>query len=66
MCPRVIDVSESDRRGARPQVHGGILAKRGDPEHMETLKEHKIGTIDLVVGNLYPFKQTVASGAALT
>uniref|UniRef100_A0A7S0WK32 MGS-like domain-containing protein n=1 Tax=Pyramimonas obovata TaxID=1411642 RepID=A0A7S0WK32_9CHLO len=47
-----------------PVVHGGILAKRGDAEHMETLKEHKIGTIDLVVGNLYPFKQTVASGAA--
>ena len=37
MCPRVIDVSESDRRGARPQVHGGILAKRGDENTWEPI-----------------------------
>jgi phosphoribosylaminoimidazolecarboxamide formyltransferase/IMP cyclohydrolase len=47
-----------------PVVHGGILAKRGDPKHMATLEEHKIGPIDIVVGNLYPFKQTVNSGAS--
>ena len=39
-----------------PKIHGGILADRDDPEHREDLKTHKIETIDLVVGNLYPFQ----------
>jgi phosphoribosylaminoimidazolecarboxamide formyltransferase/IMP cyclohydrolase len=43
-----------------PAVHAGILAKRSDPEHLATLKEHNIGPIDLVVSNLYPFSQTIA------
>jgi phosphoribosylaminoimidazolecarboxamide formyltransferase / IMP cyclohydrolase len=43
-----------------PSVHGGILAKRANPQHMEELARNKIQTIDLVVINLYPFVQTVA------
>ena len=43
-----------------PKVHGGILARRDLPEHMETIAAHDIGRIDLVVVNLYPFQQTVA------
>ena len=43
-----------------PAVHGGILAKRDLPAHMAQLAENKIGTIDLVAVNLYPFVQTVA------
>lgn len=43
-----------------PKVHGGILARRDLPEHMQILKEQQIGTIDLVCVNLYPFKQTIA------
>ena len=43
-----------------PKVHGGILARRDVPAHMETLKENGIGTIDLVCVNLYPFRQTIA------
>ena len=43
-----------------PKVHGGILARRELPEHLETLKENAIETIDLVCVNLYPFKQTIA------
>jgi len=43
-----------------PKVHGGILARRDTPEHMETLKENGIQTIELVCVNLYPFKQTIA------
>ena len=43
-----------------PGVHGGILAKRNIPQHMEELTRNKIQTIDLVVINLYPFIQTVA------
>jgi len=42
-----------------PYIHGGILAKR-TPEHLAQLEEHKIGTIDLVAVNLYPFKETIA------
>lgn len=43
-----------------PKVHGGILARRDIPEHMETLKENGIQTIELVCVNLYPFRQTIA------
>jgi len=41
-----------------PNLHGGILARR-TPEHLKQLEEHGIGLIDLVVVNLYPFKETV-------
>ncbi len=43
-----------------PKVHGGILARRDVPAHMETLKENGIETIELVCVNLYPFRQTIA------
>ncbi|MET4579131.1 bifunctional phosphoribosylaminoimidazolecarboxamide formyltransferase/IMP cyclohydrolase [Ottowia thiooxydans] len=43
-----------------PAVHGGLLARRDVPEHMKALEEHGIGTIDLLVVNLYPFEATVA------
>jgi phosphoribosylaminoimidazolecarboxamide formyltransferase/IMP cyclohydrolase len=43
-----------------PHVHGGILARRDDPEHVATLQAHGIRPIDLVVCNLYPFQATVA------
>jgi phosphoribosylaminoimidazolecarboxamide formyltransferase/IMP cyclohydrolase len=43
-----------------PKIHGGLLARRDTPEHMQTLKEHGIDRIDLLVVNLYPFRQTVA------
>ena len=43
-----------------PKVHGGILGRRDIPEHMQTLKENGIETIELVCVNLYPFKQTIA------
>jgi phosphoribosylaminoimidazolecarboxamide formyltransferase/IMP cyclohydrolase len=43
-----------------PKVHGGILARRDFPAHMEALGSHGIPTIDMVVVNLYPFQQTVA------
>ena len=43
-----------------PKVHGGILARRDFPQHMDALGAHGIPTIDMVVVNLYPFQQTVA------
>ena len=46
-----------------PKIHGGILGRRDLPAHVEQMKAHGIGPIDLVVVNLYPFEKTVASGA---
>jgi len=43
-----------------PMVHGGILAKRDNPDHIKELESNKIDPIDMVVVNLYPFVQTVA------
>ena len=43
-----------------PAVHGGLLARRDVPAHMQALADHGIGTIDLLVVNLYPFEATVA------
>lgn len=42
-----------------PRIHGGILARRDLPEHMQQLQEQHITPIDLVVVNLYPFKETI-------
>jgi phosphoribosylaminoimidazolecarboxamide formyltransferase/IMP cyclohydrolase len=42
-----------------PAVHGGLLARRDLPEHMETLAAHGIEPIDLVAVNLYPFRETI-------
>ncbi|MFP5310245.1 MAG: bifunctional phosphoribosylaminoimidazolecarboxamide formyltransferase/IMP cyclohydrolase [Actinomycetes bacterium] len=47
-----------------PKVHAGILADRSKPEHLATLDELDVTAIDLVVVNLYPFTDTVASGAS--
>jgi phosphoribosylaminoimidazolecarboxamide formyltransferase/IMP cyclohydrolase len=41
-----------------PKIHGGLLALRNNPEHMDTIREHDIGLIDMVVVNLYPFEKT--------
>jgi phosphoribosylaminoimidazolecarboxamide formyltransferase/IMP cyclohydrolase len=46
-----------------PAIHGGILADRRRPEHVDQLAERGIEPFDLVVVNLYPFRETVASGA---
>lgn len=44
-----------------PRIHGGILARRDIPQDVEQLQQHEIRPIDLVVVNLYPFEQTIAS-----
>src|SRR5512145_3021019 len=46
-----------------PRIHAGILADRRKPDHEAQLAEHGIEPFDLVVVNLYPFRETVASGA---
>ncbi|MFK4088587.1 bifunctional phosphoribosylaminoimidazolecarboxamide formyltransferase/IMP cyclohydrolase [Kribbella sp. NPDC020789] len=47
-----------------PMVHAGILADLRKPEHVEQLNEMRVEPFDLVVSNLYPFTETVASGAS--
>jgi phosphoribosylaminoimidazolecarboxamide formyltransferase/IMP cyclohydrolase len=47
-----------------PKVHGGLLAIRGNKEHIAAMEEHHIKPIDLLVVNLYPFEATVAKGAS--
>lgn len=46
-----------------PHIHGGILAKRDNPDHRQAMQAHEIDGIDLVVLNLYPFEQTLARTA---
>ena len=43
-----------------PRIHGGLLARRDLPEHMAALAAHGIGTIDLLIVNLYPFAKATA------
>lgn len=43
-----------------PLIHGGILAIRDNAEHQKAMQEHNIKGIDLVVVNLYPFRQTIS------
>lgn len=44
-----------------PNIHGGILADRSNPEHVKAMETHGIAPLDLVVVNLYPFEATVAN-----
>ena len=46
-----------------PVVHAGILARQDVPEHVQTLRDHDIAAVDVVAVNLYPFVETLNSGA---
>ena len=43
-----------------PKIHGALLARRDDTEHVAAMREHGIEPIDMVVINLYPFEETIA------
>src|ERR1700730_6452385 len=47
-----------------PQIHGGILGRRDNADHVAQMAAHGIAPIDLVAVNLYPFEATTARGAA--
>lgn len=49
-----------------PNIHGGLLARRDLPEHMDTIREHDIEAIDLVCVNLYPFREKLKEGLSFT
>eukprot|EP00457_Paulinella_chromatophora_P003803 gb/GEZN01003811.1/.p1 GENE.gb/GEZN01003811.1/~~gb/GEZN01003811.1/.p1 ORF type:complete len:658 (-),score=96.15 gb/GEZN01003811.1/:117-2048(-) len=67
----VIDVAEytqfPEMMGGRvkslhPKIHGALLGIRDNAEHVEAMEQHQIKPIDLVVANLYPFKEVIARG----
>ena len=47
-----------------PKIHSGILADQNNPEHLQAIADLDIAPFDLVIINLYPFAETIASGAA--
>ena len=47
-----------------PKIHSGILADQNNPEHLKAIADLEISPFDLVVINLYPFLETIMSGAA--
>lgn len=59
------EILEGRVKTLQPKIHGGILAKRDNEEHMKQVNEHEIPLIDVVAVNLYPFEKTVLSGADL-
>jgi phosphoribosylaminoimidazolecarboxamide formyltransferase/IMP cyclohydrolase len=58
------EILEGRVKTLHPAIHGGILADRAKPAHREQLAAHGIAAIDLVAVNLYPFRETVATGAS--
>jgi phosphoribosylaminoimidazolecarboxamide formyltransferase/IMP cyclohydrolase len=54
------EILEGRVKSLHPRIHGGILARRDQPSHLEELAELGIGPMDLVAVNLYPFSQAVA------
>jgi phosphoribosylaminoimidazolecarboxamide formyltransferase / IMP cyclohydrolase len=69
----VIDVADVTRfpemmdgrvKTLHPVIHGGLLALRDKPEHLDAMRTHGIQPIDLLCVNLYPFEQTVARPGA--
>ena len=69
-CQKVEDVTTYPSilggrvKSLHPKIFGGILARRDNEGDQKQMKEYEIPSIDLVVVDLYPFEQTVASGAS--
>ena len=58
------EILEGRVKSLHPKIHGGILARRNNPQDLKELSEHGIELFDLVVVNLYPFKKKVAESIA--
>ncbi|HWR55358.1 MAG TPA: bifunctional phosphoribosylaminoimidazolecarboxamide formyltransferase/IMP cyclohydrolase [Negativicutes bacterium] len=54
------EVMDGRVKTLHPKIHGGILALRDNPKHVQHMMENQIKPIDLVVVNLYPFRETIA------
>lgn len=60
------EIMEGRVKTLNPMIHGGLLAKQDDPSHIAQMEEHDIQPIDIVVVNLYPFKETIAKPGVST
>ncbi len=60
------EILEGRVKTLHPLIHGGILFKRDNPEHVETIKKLGIKPIDLVVVNLYAFEKVIEKEASLS
>ena len=58
------EMMEGRLKTLHPKVHGGLLARLDKKDHVQSMKDHEIESIDLVIVNLYPFAETVAKNAA--
>ena len=56
------EIMDGSVKTLHPKIHGGLLQRRDLKEHGEAAKKHDIPPIDLVIVNLYPFRETVAKG----
>ncbi len=54
------EILEGRVKTLHPVIHGGLLARRDSPAHMDELSQHGIDAIDMVVVNLYPFVDTIS------
>lgn len=57
------EVMDGRVKTLHPKIHGGLLADMGIPAHVQQMEEHGITSIDMAIVNLYPFEQTLATGA---
>lgn len=57
------EIMEGRVKTLHPTIHGGLLAKRDEADHQQAMQDHGIGGIDMLVVNLYPFVETILSGA---
>ncbi len=57
------EIMEGRVKTLHPKIHGGILAKRDNPDHLKAMEDNGIQAIDMVIINLYPFVETINSGA---
>src|SRR5699024_6068272 len=55
-----LEILDGRVKTLHPKIHGGLLARRDDAAHLQTLDEHGISRIDLLAVNLYPFRETIA------
>lgn len=58
------EIMDGRVKSLHPRIHAGILADQSKPEHISAIADLDISPFDLVIINLYPFAQTVASGAS--
>ena len=57
------EMMEGRLKTLHPKIHGGLLARLDKDDHVKSMKEHGIESIDLVIVNLYPFAETVAKNS---